>query len=394
MIPKNPVAGRDATVSIKGKGNFSGEITNVPVIAKTKAEMKEYKISAKVKVSKAKIYNGQEQTLTESELTVKDGKGRVLKKDKDYTATYKKNINAGTAKVIVKGTGSYFGKVTKTFKIKPDTTFELGNITRADKGEVYCVPERATPELTVTKKDGTVLKADKDYTVRYYDNTRPRKDGKYKVTFIGNYKGRRQARGEFEISAAPFKNTEITVKDMVYLKAGKLKPEIFVTYEGVLLKENSDYTVKLYKGDEDITGKKVTFADSELPADIKVVAKGKKSFDIDTKEASFKVTALPEGAYNLTDAKIYAQSSNELLKKADYNGKEVKPPVDVKVKNGSSYEIVPPEYYSVTYLNNTARGKAKIIISGDNEKAFGSRTGSFTIGVKSFKDILAIVFGK
>ena len=43
--------------------------------------------------------------------------GALLKNKKDYNISYSNNINAGTAKVNVKGTGNYYGTVTKTFKI-------------------------------------------------------------------------------------------------------------------------------------------------------------------------------------------------------------------------------------------------------------------------------------
>ena len=48
----------------------------------------------------------------------------------------------------------------------------------------------------------------------------------------------------------------------------------------------------------------------------------------------------------------------------------------------------------ISFRDNVRRGKATIIVTGDNVKAFGNRTGNFTIGIKSFKDILAIVFDR
>lgn len=60
-------------------------------------------------------YNGK---VREPAVTVKlDGK--VLKKDTDYTVTYKDNKNVGRATVTVEGIGSYTRSVKKTFTIKP-----------------------------------------------------------------------------------------------------------------------------------------------------------------------------------------------------------------------------------------------------------------------------------
>lgn len=52
-----------------------------------------------------------------SNVTVKY-KGKTLKIGKDYTLSFKNNINPGTATVTVQGKGNYSGKVTKNFTIK------------------------------------------------------------------------------------------------------------------------------------------------------------------------------------------------------------------------------------------------------------------------------------
>ena len=44
--------------------------------------------------------------------------GNTLTLDKDYTVSYKNNINAGTASVIITGIGDYTGTITKTFTIE------------------------------------------------------------------------------------------------------------------------------------------------------------------------------------------------------------------------------------------------------------------------------------
>lgn len=59
------------------------------------------------------LYNGSART---PKPVVKAG-NTVLKKNVDYTVTYKNNKNIGTAQVTIKGKGKYSGTVTKTFKI-------------------------------------------------------------------------------------------------------------------------------------------------------------------------------------------------------------------------------------------------------------------------------------
>ena len=58
-------------------------------------------------------YNGKERYPA---VTVKDG-SVTLTKNSDYTVRYEDNINVGTGRAIVTGTGSYSGTVTKTFTI-------------------------------------------------------------------------------------------------------------------------------------------------------------------------------------------------------------------------------------------------------------------------------------
>ncbi len=70
---------------------------------------------AKVKVSgiRTKKYTGKKRTQSP---TVKLN-GVTLKKGRDYTISYKNNVKVGTAAIIFKGKGDYFGTLTKKFKI-------------------------------------------------------------------------------------------------------------------------------------------------------------------------------------------------------------------------------------------------------------------------------------
>ena len=49
-------------------------------------------------------------------------KGVTLVEGRDYTVTYKNNTRVGTATIIVKGCGKYFGTITRTFRILPGKT--------------------------------------------------------------------------------------------------------------------------------------------------------------------------------------------------------------------------------------------------------------------------------
>lgn len=134
-------------------------------------------------------YDGTAKT---PDVTVKYG-NTPLTKDADYTVKYQDNVNAGTAKVIVTGTGNYTGTVTKTFTIteadKPEPIVkELSKCTITISKTAYTYDGTAK-EPAVTVKDGaTVLKAGTDYTVAYQDNKNAG-TAKAVLTGKGNYKG-------------------------------------------------------------------------------------------------------------------------------------------------------------------------------------------------------------
>ena len=114
---------------------------------------------------------------------VKDGEV-TLKSGTDYTVSYKNNINAGEAYVVIKGKNEYTGTVEKAFtitpkKITPKVSLSVKEYTYNGKAK--------KPKVTV--KDGTNVLDKINYTVTYASG---RKNvGKYKVTvkLTGNYVG-------------------------------------------------------------------------------------------------------------------------------------------------------------------------------------------------------------
>lgn len=109
--------GEDVTVKsgsvikiyVEGKGNYSGTLSATYRI--TPASF------AKVKVKIApKEFTGRPVTLNKSDITVKDG--TTLLKGSDYEiVSYKNNVKAGTATVVLRGVGDYGGMKTVKFRI-------------------------------------------------------------------------------------------------------------------------------------------------------------------------------------------------------------------------------------------------------------------------------------
>ncbi len=74
--------------------------------------------ACKVKGIKNAVYSGKAITMR---VTVKNGSTPLIL-NKDYTVSYKNNKNVGTASVVIKGKGNYYGSLTKTFTISPKGT--------------------------------------------------------------------------------------------------------------------------------------------------------------------------------------------------------------------------------------------------------------------------------
>ena len=104
---KNNTNAGTATVTIAGKGNFTGSMNKTFTIKP--ASLK----TAKITGLKDMLYTGKAITQTP---VVKLGT-RTLKAGTDYTVKYAKNTNVGTATVTFTGKGNYVGSAQAAFKI-------------------------------------------------------------------------------------------------------------------------------------------------------------------------------------------------------------------------------------------------------------------------------------
>lgn len=222
----------------------------------------------KVNIATVQVSSIASQTYTGSTIkpsfTVKHN-NVSLKEGTDYTVAYKNNTAVGTATITLAGKGNYTGTKTITFKI---VTRSLANASVAAISTKTYTGKAITPATTV-KVGSLALKAGRDYTVSYKNNT---KVGTATVTIkgIGNFSSTKSV--TFKIKAqAISKATVSTIKNQVY--TGKaIKPFFTMKYNGMKLKAGTDYTVTYsnnkktgkatitIKGKGNFTGsKKVTF---------------------------------------------------------------------------------------------------------------------------------------
>lgn len=144
-----------ASLTITGIGNYSGSRSFNFKITKAKLS------SATITGIENKVHTGSARKLS---LKVKL-EGTTLKSGKDYTVSYKNNVNFGTATVTIKAKGSRVsGTVKKTFKIVPQAP-KLKKVTNQNLNSV------------------TLNWTHSDYATKYQLYRATSKDGKYKCVY-------------------------------------------------------------------------------------------------------------------------------------------------------------------------------------------------------------------
>ena len=227
------------TVTITGKGNYTGTVT-------LKFTIKPYNIKDfTISDIKDQTYNGKEIT---PEFTVSDKTYGTLKKDTDYTVTYKNNVNAGTATIVVTGKGNYTGTVTKEFVIAPKAIAEK-DITFTSS-YIYTGKE-IIPDLSI-KSGELELAVGTDFDVTYENNLNVTYDEKgniisdatVNIKAKGNFSG--EFTKKFTINPKDINDEDVAVAEIPvqrYVNAS-IEPEVKPSYNGKELVKDTDFTVE------------------------------------------------------------------------------------------------------------------------------------------------------
>ena len=165
----------EAAVIVKGKGNYTGQKRSTFTIKRASLT------GATVSKVAGKTYTGKQ---IKPKPVVRLG-SRKLKLGRDYTLSYKKNTDVGTATAIVVGSGNYKGKQTLKFVIKRASLAKatVGAIAeRAYTGRYF----KPKPAVRMGSKK---LKLGRDYTLSYKRN-RDVGQAQVVVRGMGNYRGK------------------------------------------------------------------------------------------------------------------------------------------------------------------------------------------------------------
>lgn len=223
----------EATVTVTGKGEYSG--TNLKKFTITKAEAKDLSsIAGSIDKSDA-TFTGANIKKT---ILFKDG-NYTLKEGTDYTVTYKNNRNVGTATITISGKGNYKGTLTRNFKILALNLSKLSYIHFATSDMTYC--GSAIERNVILKNGNTSLVNGTDYTVTYKNNVNV---GTATITATGkgNYGG--SISKQFKILQRVITSlsySSIPTSDVVWTGSA-IKRNIVLKLGSLQLKEGTHYT--------------------------------------------------------------------------------------------------------------------------------------------------------
>ena len=310
----------------------------------------------KIVVSKKSLNNG---LLTLSETSyVYDGTykkpaatvtfgGKVLQEGKDYTISYRNNLNVGVTTVIATGMGDYTGYTSKNFTI---TKRAMAGGTVSVASSVSFTGSNITPSVTV-KVAGRTLTSGTDYTVSYSNNKNVGTSNVY-VYGKGNYSGSLSAKFDIVPAKQQIQKLETKYKGFYIDWAQK----------GSATGYDIEYSVN-----SNMSGAVSKHLTANKPDTLTVSGlSGDKTYYVRVRSYTNVNGKVYYGAWS--DVKSIKTANNDITKATvsgistkAFTGKAITQNVTVKVgntvlKNGTDY--------TVSYSNNKKVGKATVKITG------------------------------
>ena len=443
-----------AVAEIKEEGTYRVVVTAKSANYSGCNEDRYFAVTKKIFLSKAKVtlktkvtaYDGKEKRFKDEEVIVKVGKD-TLKKGTDYNIEYADNVDAGraTLTIVATGGGKYYGTKTVNFTIK-GTPLKSAVISEIPKTFVY-TGETVAPAVTVSYNNAKLNEWNEsthtgDYTVNYGENTNV---GKATVTITGKGGFTGTIVKKFKITPAQLSANMVVAESKAVYKTTGAKPEVTVSFNGAVLTENKDYTVKCQKaksvGDKakvTIIGKGNFAGTLRDVAEFEVIAKDMSALKVvtedvqlteGTEEYKTKVTVFDDGK-KLKENKDYtisyednkateATTATVIVKPAEgssyvgttsatfriakgllaktkvtiksktFNGTKVTLTKDDITITGSDGKAVDKANYKiVSYSGNDKAGVATVTLKGKGDYV-GTKTAKFVILPRNIGDALS-----
>ena len=289
------------------------------------------------------VYDG---TYKKPAATVTFG-GKVLQEGKDYTISYRNNLNVGVTTVIATGMGDYTGYTSKNFTI---TKRAMAGGTVSVASSVSFTGSNITPSVTV-KVAGRTLTSGTDYTVSYSNNKNVGTSNVY-VYGKGNYSGSLSAKFDIVPAKQQIQKLETKYKGFYIDWAQK----------GSATGYDVEYSVNA-----NMSGAVSKHLTANKPDTLTVSGlAGDKTYYVRVRSYTNVNGKVYYGAWS--DIKSIKTANNDITKATvsgistkAFTGKAITQNVTVKVgntvlKNGTDY--------TVSYSNNKKVGKATVKITG------------------------------
>ena len=289
------------------------------------------------------VYDG---TYKKPAATVTFG-GKVLQEGKDYTISYRNNLNVGVTTVIATGMGDYTGYTSKNFTI---TKRAMAGGTVSVTSSVSFTGSNITPSVTV-KVAGRTLTNGTDYTVSYSNNKNVGTSNVY-VYGKGNYSGSLSAKFDIVPAKQQIQKLETKYKGFYIDWAQK----------GSATGYDVEYSVNA-----NMSGAVSKHLTASKPDTLTVSGlSGDKTYYVRVRSYTNVNGKVYYGAWS--DIKSIKTANNDITKATVsgistkvFTGKAITQNVTVKVgntvlKNGTDY--------TVSYSNNKKVGKATVKITG------------------------------
>ncbi len=426
-------ASDDPTIVISGTGLgkcYVGSISKSFVINQADLSSVKAKAIASQERTGSEINPGI--TMTYKKMTLKEGK--------DISITYQtQHTDVGTVRMEVAGIGNYKGTYKTNFEITPSQltndkiTAALAN--PSEKSVNYQKGKAYTPEVIVTDliaDQQVVLKKGTDYQVSYLDNEKAGQ-ATVRIQGLGQYTGETEL--HFDIYASLLDDATFTYEPVHAYTGSAIKPDLKVECGGNILKKGTDYKVTYEDNtnvgtasmrieavngshywnnvikefaikdsietayvDTDSYATSYVYTGSAIKLDADIYADSTKSkklvegvdYTISyedninvTQSSDKRGKAIITGIGNYTGSRVIRYWINQLsintlsfnkIADAAYNGKAKTPKVTIK-NNG--IVLKEGKDYSISYVDNTKCGIAKIVITG-----YGNYYGTNTIRFK------------
>ena len=271
----------------------------------------------------------------------------MLQEGKDYTISYRNNLNVGVTTVIATGMGDYTGYTSKNFTI---TKRALAGGTVSVASSVSFTGSNITPSVTV-KVAGRTLTNGTDYTVSYSNNKNVGTASVY-VYGKGNYSGSLSAKFDIVPAIQQIQKLETRYKGFYIDWAQK----------GSATGYDVEYSVN-----SNMSGAVSKHLTASKPDTLTVSGlSGDKTYYVRVRSYTNRNGKVCYGGWS--DIKSIKTANNDITKATvsgistkAFTGKAITQNVTVKVgntvlKNGTDY--------TVSYSNNKKVGKATVKITG------------------------------